>query len=44
LKVTFVEGRPSYSGSTRNGVTSHDWAAFPNGFVLERTNPGGAEQ
>jgi len=34
VKVRLVPGQPGYGGSTRNGVTSQDFGAFPEAFVF----------
>jgi hypothetical protein len=34
VKVRLVPGRPGYDSSTRNGVTSQDFGAFPEAFVF----------
>jgi LCCL domain len=34
LRVTVVAAQPSYKGSTRNGVTTTDYADFPHCWVL----------
>jgi hypothetical protein len=34
LKVTVVKPLPQYQGSTRNGVTSHDFGAYGTAYAL----------
>lgn len=34
VKVRLVPGQPAYGGSTRNGVTSQDFGAFPEAFAF----------
>lgn len=36
LRMTVVPARPSYPGSTRNGVTTSDYAEFPHCWELTR--------
>ena len=36
LRVTVVPALPSYAGTTRNGVTTTDYAEFPHCWVLSR--------
>ncbi len=36
VKVTMLPGRPSYSGSTKNGFTSSKWGSSPVSYLVER--------
>jgi hypothetical protein len=36
VKVTIMPGRPSYAATTRNGVASATWQAFPVSFKVEQ--------
>jgi hypothetical protein len=33
-----IPGQPSYSGSTRNGVTSHNYQGWPESYRLEKVS------
>jgi len=35
IKVTMLPGQDSYPGTTRNGVTSAEWASWDGSFKLE---------
>jgi len=35
VKVTFLPGQQTYTGSTRNGVTTNNWPAFNRSFKVE---------
>ena len=42
VKVTYLDGRDSYSASTRNGVSSHSYGTWSRSFRIERAaNPAG---
>jgi hypothetical protein len=36
VTVTIVKSPERHTGSTRHGVTSADWGAFPSSYVLQR--------
>jgi hypothetical protein len=36
IKVTILPGQQGYEGSTRNGVTTHDFGAFPGSYRVGR--------
>ncbi|MEX0717099.1 MAG: LCCL domain-containing protein, partial [Planctomycetaceae bacterium] len=36
VKVTILPGRDSYTGSTRNGVTTHDYGAWAGSYWVEK--------
>jgi hypothetical protein len=39
VKVTILPGQESYEGSTRNGVTTHDFGAFGGSYRIEALKP-----
>lgn len=36
VKVTLAPGKPSYSGTARNGVTTSQWNAFDKSFKVSK--------
>jgi len=36
LKVRFVPGQPSYTGSSKAGVSTSNWGAYDLGYILEK--------
>ena len=42
VTIEIRAGQASYSGSTSNGVTTEDFAAWPGSFVVVSANSGGA--
>jgi hypothetical protein len=36
VKVTLLAGQPAYQGSTRNGVTTHNWNAYGSSYSVEK--------
>jgi hypothetical protein len=34
VTIQLLPGRPSYTGSARNGITSFDWGAYPGSFKV----------
>jgi hypothetical protein len=40
VKVTILAGRNSYTGATRNGVTSRDWGPYAGSFNIQRADLG----
>jgi len=36
IKVTLLPGKPSYKGSSRNGVTSSDWGSYEGSYIVEK--------
>lgn len=36
VKVTLKPGKPKYNGSSRNGVTTNQWAAFDKSFTVSK--------
>jgi RNA polymerase sigma factor (sigma-70 family) len=39
VKVTILEGKSDYGGSSKHGVTSQQYGAFPGSYRVERVNP-----
>jgi hypothetical protein len=39
VRVRIVPGRAAYTGSTRNGVTSGSWNAYPGAYTISRATP-----
>ena len=42
VRVRIVAPPPSYSGSTRHGITSQDWGAWPGAFTVSRAEGAAA--
>jgi hypothetical protein len=40
VKITVLDGRDSYAGSTRHGVTSSSWGSYGGSFRIERAEGG----
>ncbi len=36
VKVNLTAGKPNYTGTARNGVTSNQWAAFDKSFTVSK--------
>ena len=41
IKVKVIAGQSSYTGSTRNGVTSNNWGKYDGSFQIMTENTGG---
>ncbi|MEX1097520.1 MAG: LCCL domain-containing protein [Planctomycetales bacterium] len=39
VQVTVAAGRDTYAGSTRNGVTTHEYGAYPGSYRVARVPP-----
>jgi len=38
VKVTILDGKPAYKGSTRNGVTTGNWGAYEGSYKVEKSS------